>query len=106
MEEAHMRIPAHPGRLLDMELKARKLSAARLALEIGVPANRVTAIVKGERAITPDTALRLGRYFGTGPDLWASMQTQHDLGAARARLDKEIERTVRPAPAQGMRVRG
>ncbi|MEE9544320.1 MAG: HigA family addiction module antitoxin [Rhodospirillales bacterium] len=95
-----MRIPAHPGKLLKRELEARQLSANRLALEIGVPANRITAIMKCRRAVTPETALRLGRYFGTGPDLWFNMQGKHDLGVARASLDKEIKRTVRPAPGQ------
>ena len=94
-----MRIPAHPGKLLKRELEARQLSANRLALEIGVPANRITAIMKCRRAVTPETALRLGRYFRTGPDLWFNMQGKHDLGVARASLDKEIKRTVRPAPA-------
>ena len=92
-----MRIPAHPGRLLKREMAARNLSANRLALEIGVPTNRVTAIVNGTRAISPETALRLGAYFGTGPELWANMQTAHDLGVARQKHGPEIKRTVRVA---------
>src|ERR1700709_1421481 len=54
----------HPGRLLKRELTARKLSANRLALDIGVPSGRITDILNGRRAITADTAVRLGRYFG------------------------------------------
>ncbi len=91
------RIPAHPGKLLKREMAARKLSANRLALEIGVPANRVTAIVNAKRAITPETALRLGVYFATGPEVWANMQLNHDIGVARVKYEAEIKRTVRAA---------
>ena len=55
---------SHPGRLLKRELTARKLSANRLALDIGVPSGRITDILNGRRSITADTAVRLGRYFG------------------------------------------
>ena len=92
-----MRVPAHPGKLLKREMIARKLSANRLALEIGVPTNRITAIVNRTRGISPETALRLGAYFGTGPELWANMQTAHDLGVAREKYGAEIKRTVRAA---------
>lgn len=94
-----MRIRTHPGKLLKRELAARNMSANKLALEIGVPANRITAIVNCTRAVTPETALRLGAYFGTGPDLWANMQLKHDLSVAEKKLGKEIKRTVRRAVA-------
>ena len=58
----------HPGRLLKRELVARKLSANRLSLDIGVPSGRITDILNGRRAITADTAVRLGRYFGYGAE--------------------------------------
>ena len=61
------RVRTHPGSVLRAELQAREMSASGLALAIRVPANRVTAILRGERAVSADTALRLGRYFGTGP---------------------------------------
>lgn len=72
----------HPGSVLRAELQAREMSASRLALTIRVPANRVTAILRGERSVSPDTALRLGRYFGTGPELWMNLQSRYDVSVA------------------------
>lgn len=69
----------HPTRLLANELEARGTSANGLALKIRVPANRITEIIKGKRGITPETVMRLGRYFGTGAGLWVRMQASHDL---------------------------
>ena len=71
----------HPGRMLRAELEERGMSANRLALAIRVPANRITAILRGERAITAETALRLGRYFGTGPAFWMNVQAACDIAA-------------------------
>ena len=68
------RIKTHPGQLLRAELEARDLSANRLALAIRVPANRITAILRAERSITADTAVRLGRYLGTGAAFWMNLQ--------------------------------
>src|SRR2546421_7179082 len=70
----------HPGRFLKGELIARKLSANRLSLDIGVPCGRVTDILNGRRSITADTAVRLGRYFGNGPQFWVDLQGQYDIG--------------------------
>ena len=70
----------HPGRLLKTELAARKLSANRLSLDIGVPSGRITDIVNGRRAITADTAVRLGRYFGNSAQFWLELQNQYDIG--------------------------
>ncbi|CAN7536752.1 HigA family addiction module antitoxin [Bradyrhizobium sp. LjRoot220] len=67
----------HPGRLLKRELAARKLSANRLSLDIGVRSGRVTDILNGRRSITADTAMRLGRYLGNGPQFWLDLQGQH-----------------------------
>ena len=64
------RIRTHPGQLLRAELDARSMSANQLALAIRVPANRITAILRAERSITADTAVRLGRYLGTGAAFW------------------------------------
>jgi len=91
------RIRTHPGTILLEEfMKPLELSANALAEELHVPANRILAIVKGERAVTADTALRLGRYFGTTAELWVNLQAAHDLSLAKARLGKEIAREVNP----------
>lgn len=70
----------HPGRLLKRELAARRLSAIRLSLDIGVPSGRVTDILNGRRSITAETAVRLGRYFGNGVQFWLDLQGQYDIG--------------------------
>jgi antitoxin HigA-1 len=75
---------AHPGRLLKRELAARKLSANRLALDIGVPSGRITDILNGRRAISADTAVRLGRYFGNSAQFWLDLQSQYDIRRGRA----------------------
>jgi addiction module HigA family antidote len=89
----------HPGRLLKRELAARKLSANRLALDIGVPSGRITDILKGRRGITADTAVRLGRYFGNSPQFWLDLQSQYDIGVVEREKGAEIARRVRPADA-------
>ena len=70
---------SHPGRLLKRELAARKLSANRLSLDIGVPSGRITDILNGRRSITADTAVRLGRYFGNAAQFWLDLQSQYDI---------------------------
>ena len=89
----------HPGRLLKRELAARKLSANRLSLDIGVPSGRITDILNGRRSITADTAVRLGRYFGNSPQFWLDLQGQHDIGIVEKEKGAEIVRRVRPADA-------
>jgi len=89
----------HPGRLLKRELAARKLSANRLALDIGVPSGRVTDILNGRRSITADTAVRLGRYFGNGAQFWLDLQGQYDIGVVEREKGAEIAKRVRPADA-------
>ena len=82
----------HPGEILLEEfLKPMEITQNKLALDLHVPAPRIYAIVKGTRAITADTALRLGRYFGTGPDFWINLQSKYDLCLAAAECRKEIE---------------
>lgn len=66
--------PVHPGEILGEELDERGLSASALAAALGVPTNRVTGILNGQRGVTADTALRLARYFGTTPQLWLNLQ--------------------------------
>ena len=74
----------HPGRLLKREIVARKLSANRLSLDIGVPSGRITDILNGRRAITADTAVRLGRYFGNSAQFWLDLQGRRDCQARQA----------------------
>ncbi len=90
---------AHPGRLLKRELEARALSANRLALDLGVPSGRITDILNGRRAITADTAVRLGRYFGNGPQFWIDLQGQYEIAAVERDRGAEIARRVQPADA-------
>jgi addiction module HigA family antidote len=75
------------------------LSAYRLAKDIGVPLNRVAAILSGRRGISADTALRLARYFGTDAQSWLNLQAHHDLEAARREHGKRIDREVNPRAA-------
>jgi addiction module HigA family antidote len=89
----------HPGRLLRREIEARKLSANRLALDLGVPSGRITDILNRRRSITADTAVRLGRYFGNGAEFWLDLQSQHDIGVVERERGAEIAQRVRPADA-------
>src|ERR1700731_2756600 len=90
---------AHPGRLLKRELAARKLSANRLSLDIGVPSGRITDILNARRSITADTAVRLGRYFGNSAQFWLDLQSQYDIGVVEREKGSGIARRVRPADA-------
>ena len=73
------RVRTHPGVVLRQELRAREMSANQLALAIREPANRITSIVRGDRPISAETALRLGRALGTGPEFWMNLQSRHDV---------------------------
>ncbi|HEY4939916.1 MAG TPA: HigA family addiction module antitoxin [Rhizomicrobium sp.] len=86
--------PVHPGGILGREMEVRGLSAQALALKLRVPANRISEIVAGRRAISAETALRLGRYLGTGPDLWIRMQSNYDLAIAEREHGKTVRREV------------
>jgi addiction module HigA family antidote len=88
-----------PGRLLKRELAARKLSANRLALDLGVPSGRITDILNGRRSISADTAVRLGRYFGNAPRFWLDLQSQYDIALIEKEKGADITRRVRPADA-------
>ncbi len=90
---------SHPGRLLKRELTARGLSANRLALDLGVPSGRVTDIVNGRRAISADTAVRLGRYFGNRPQFWLDLQAQYEVALVERERGDEIALRVTPADA-------
>ena len=85
-----------PGEILLEEfLKPLSISQNRLARDIDVPVSRVAGIVKGDRAITADTALRLGAYFDTSPEMWLNLQTDYDLRRARRTIWPETEPRIR-----------
>jgi addiction module HigA family antidote len=88
------RPPIHPGEVLADELAELKMSAAQLSRELHVPTNRVTQILAGKRGITADTALRLGTWFGTGPELWMNLQKSHELRLAEQEVGSEIRNTI------------
>jgi len=82
----------HPGEILLEEfLKPMHISQNKLAMDIHVPAPRINAFARGLRAITADTALRLGQYFGTGPEFWLNLQANYDLCVTAAELQKELQ---------------
>ncbi len=87
-------VSVHPGRVLKRELVARELSANKLALALRVPSGRITAILNAKRAITPETALRLGRYFGNSAQFWMNLQTRYDLNEIELELGARIESEV------------
>jgi antitoxin HigA-1 len=89
--------PVHPGKTLAAELVARGLTANALALKLRVPANRLSDIVRGRRAISAETALRLGRYFGTSAQFWMNLQANYDLAITKQELGAIIEREVEAA---------
>ena len=80
----------HPGEHLAEELEALGMSAAELARQLKVPTNRVTGILNGQRAVTGDTALRLGHFFGTSPEFWLTLQSLYELRLAEQKAGKSI----------------
>ena len=88
--------PVHPGEILREELDTLGLSASTLAQALGVPVNRVTTILNGQRGVTAHTALRLARYFGTTPQLWLNLQKTWELRRAEIEQGREIAARVRP----------
>ena len=90
--------PVHPGEILKEALDDLGISMNRLAQEVRVPANRISGIVAGQRA-TGETALRLGRYFGTTPAYWMNMQARYDLETARDEWESRIQSEIRPRDA-------
>ena len=98
------RTPVHPGEILADELASLDLSSAALARTLDVPANRISQIIAGKRSITADTALRLGRYFGSSADLWMNLQKIYDLDLAAKTLGKAINKIPqRPFEPSGAR---
>ena len=88
--------PVHPGEILRDELDELGLSANALSRALGVPVNRVTTILNGQRGVSADTALRLARYFGTTPQLWLNLQKTWELRQAEAAAGQEIVKRVAP----------
>ncbi len=87
----------HPGRILKRELASRELSANRLALALHVPSGRVTDILNGKRGVSPETALRFARFFGTSAEFWVNLQARYDLAVAEKKLGAKIAAEVRRA---------
>ncbi|MFO1036954.1 MAG: HigA family addiction module antitoxin [Geminicoccaceae bacterium] len=86
------RTPIHPGEILKDELDEIGISAAELARQIEVPANRISQILAGRRAVTADTALRLGRWLGTSAEMWMNLQKTYELDLARQQVGASIDR--------------
>ena len=92
--------PIHPGEiLLEDFIKPFKLSINQLAREVDVPAGRISEIVNGRRAITADTALRLGRFFGVSPEIWTGLQTDYELRLAKRKIGAVLETRIHPLKA-------
>lgn len=90
---------SHPGEFLRDEIEARGLSAHALAMALRLPASRISQILRGQRAVTPETALRLARYFGGSAAIWLRLQVAYDLSRAEAELAQRIASEVTPAAA-------
>ena len=81
----------HPGEVLAEDLEALEMSAAELSRQIKVPTNRVTSILKGQRAVTGDTALRLGHFFGTSAEFWLNLQKLYELRQAESKAGTAVK---------------
>ena len=88
--------PIHPGEILQDEINAIGLSANAFANKLSVPTNRITAILHGQRSVTPETAIRLARFFRTTPEFWLNLQRDFDLKSTKKLIGKKIEQDVQP----------
>jgi len=86
--------PIHPGRILKREIRARKLSANKLALALRVPSGRITQILNEKRGVSVETALRLSRYFGNSAQFWMNLQARYELALAEQQLGSKINSEV------------
>jgi addiction module HigA family antidote len=91
--------PIHPGEILEGELGELGITPTELARQLRVPHNRLTQIIQGKRAVTGDTALRLGHWFGTGPNFWMNLQALHDVRLAEQESGAEVAKLPRRADA-------
>jgi addiction module HigA family antidote len=89
--------PVHPGRILKREIETRRLSANALAIALRTPSGRVTDILNGKRGLSPETAMRLARYFGNSARFWLNLQTAYELAVAEAEHGDRIASEVTPA---------
>ncbi|MCO5164293.1 MAG: HigA family addiction module antitoxin [Mesorhizobium sp.] len=92
-------LAVHPGRILKRELDARGMSANRLAIALRLPSGRITDILNGKRGISPETALRLGRYFGNEPRFWMNLQSAFELAVAEREIGEKIIAEITPDAA-------
>ncbi|MFA5904000.1 MAG: HigA family addiction module antitoxin [Desulfobacula sp.] len=90
--------PIHPGEILIDELTELKISFSELARQINVPANRISQIISGKRSITADTALRFGKWFGTGPKIWLNLQQAYDIEVAKLEIGSDLD-AIKPHEA-------
>lgn len=95
------RDPIHPGEILMDELDEIEMKPVELAARLGVPNNRIYQILHGQRSITADTALRLGRFFNTGPEFWLNLQKAYELDVARAQIGAGLEKITPFQAARG-----
>ncbi|MGD0186698.1 MAG: HigA family addiction module antitoxin [Roseiarcus sp.] len=89
----------HPGRILKREIETRNLSANALAIALRTPSGRITDILNGKRGVSPETAMRLARYFGNSARFWLNLQTAYELAVAESELGEKIAAEVTPAAA-------
>ena len=99
------RTAIHPGEHLAEELKQLSIPAAELARQIDVPVNQITGIINGQRAITADTALRLGHWFGTSPEFWLNLQKLYELRLARAAIGDRVGKLPKLAERKRIKAR-
>ena len=92
MSKRMTRPAIHPGEILADELEELSITPTELARQLSVPANRITQIIQGKRAITGDTALRLGHWFGTSAQFWLNLQSAYDIKVAQSLAGDEIEK--------------
>jgi len=85
----------HPGEVLADELEVLGVSPTELARQLAVPPNRISQIINGKRAVTGDTAVRLGHWFGVSPQFWLNLQSAHDIRVAEAAIGAEVEKLPR-----------
>ena len=101
MKNPLKRPPIHPGWILKSEIEEIGMSAHMVALALRIPANRLTEIINGRRAISADTAMRLGRFFGTSALFWMNLQSHYELQLAEDRSSERIALDVQPLQRAG-----